>query len=130
MKKYFLSILLAFSLSTIIGQNTNPQYLFHDYIFSDLYIVDIIEIHPDSTYTSKQWSFESKKDWPSYKNIEPDVETGRIMREGEYFRITKFKDGKEVTLVSKIKLDKRKLVFYYPDSNGKLVSQGRYKRIN
>ena len=130
MKKYFLLLLLAFSITNIFSQNEDPQYLFHDYLFSDLYVVDIIEIHPDSTYTSKQWSFEDKKDWPSYKNIEPDVETGRIIKEGEYFSITKYKDGKEVTLVSKIKLNKRRLVFYYPDSNGELVAQGRYKRIN
>ncbi|WP_350293257.1 hypothetical protein [uncultured Croceitalea sp.] len=130
MKKYYLSILLAFTLSSIIGQNTDPQYLFHDYIFSDLYIVEIIEIHPDSTYTSKTWSFEDKKDWTSYKNIDPDVKNGRIIKEGAYFRYTEYKNGKEVTLESKIKLNKRMLVFYYPNSNGKLEAQGKYKRIN
>lgn len=130
MKKYYLSLFFAFSLSSMIGQNTNPQYLFHDYLFSDLYVVDIIEIFPDSTFTSKTWSFDKKKDWPSYKDMEPDVEKGRITKEGAYYRITKYRKGREVTLESKLKINKRSLVFYYPNLNGKLEAQGRYKRIN
>ncbi|WP_431157840.1 hypothetical protein [Winogradskyella poriferorum] len=130
MKKYFFLISLVFTMSMSFAQSDGPQYLFHDYLFSDLYVVDIIELFPDSTYTSKTWSFEDKKDWPNYKNMEPTIEKGRIVKEGDYYTITKFKDGKEQTLVSKIKLNKRMLTFYYPNANGKLVPQGKYKRIN
>jgi hypothetical protein len=130
MHKYLPLFLLVFSVSTGFGQKTNPKYLFHDYIFDDLYIVDIIEIHPDLTYTSSTWSFEDEKEWPSYKDMEPDVETGRMMKEGEYYTLTKYKNGKEVTLESKIKLNKRMLTFYYPNENGTLEAQGKYKRIN
>jgi hypothetical protein len=121
---------MAFTVSGTVAQNTGPKYLFHDYIFSDLYIVDIIEIHPDSTYTSKTWSFEDKKEWPSYKDIEPDIKHGRMMRDGKYFKLTRYKNGKEDTLESKVILSKRMLIFYYPNENGKLEAQGRYKRIN
>ena len=114
----------------MIGQKSDPLYLWHDYIFDGLYIVNTMEIHPDSTYTSKDWSFEDEKDWPSYRDMEPIVKKGRIERKGKYFALTEYKNGKEVYLKSKMKLNNRMLIFYYPNANGKLEAQGRYKRVN
>ena len=130
MNKYILLFLLAFKISSCIGQNSDPTYLWHDYIFDDLYIVHTLEIHTDSTYTSKDWGFEDSKEWPTYKQLEPNVKNGRIERQGKYFRMIEFKNGKEVYLESRITLNKRMLISYYPNADGKLVPQGRYKRIN
>ena len=130
MNKFYLIILMVFTLSRVVGQNTDPLYLWHDYIYDDLYIVNTMEIHSDSTYTSKDWAFEDKKEWKSYKRMKPNVKNGRIEKKGKYFILTEYKNGKEVTLKSRIKLNKRMLIFYYPNANGKLEAQGNYKRIN
>lgn len=130
MNKFYLTILIVFTLSKMAGQSTDPLYLWHDYIFDDLYIVNTLEIHSDSTYTSKDWAFEDKKEWTSYKSMKPNIKNGRIIKKGKYFVVTEYKNGKEVTLESKIKLNSRWLIFYYPNANGKLEAQGKYKRIN
>ncbi|TBM99408.1 hypothetical protein EYD45_15735 [Hyunsoonleella flava] len=130
MNKFYLSIVMVFTLSRMVGQNTDPLYLWHDYVFDDLYIVNTMEIHSDSTYTSKDWAFEEKKEWTSYKRIKPNVKNGRIKKKGKYFILTEYKNGKEVTLKSRVKLNKRMLIFYYPNASGKLEAQGKYKRVN
>ncbi len=114
----------------MVGQSTDPLYLWHDYVFEDLYIVSTIEVHPDLSYTRRIWSFEDQKDWPTYKDIEPDIKNGRMDKKGSYYFMTEDKDGKEELFESRIKLSKRRLLMYYPNENGLLVLQAIYKKIN
>lgn len=126
-----LILILISSISNVLGQNSDRTYRNHDHNYSTTYSYDVNEIiiHSDSTYTSKSWSVNSKKEWKTYKEYKPEISNGKITKNGNFITLTEYRNGNKTEYSWTIKICDKRLDFYYPNRNGKLRKTARFKRI-
>ncbi|WP_250434702.1 hypothetical protein [Hanstruepera flava] len=119
------------TLSNVFGQTSDPKYLRHDHNYSTTYFYEVTEItiHSDSTYTLKSWSINNKKECKSYKEYKPEVSNGKITRNGEFLTLTEYRNGNKTDFNWTVKVFEKRLNFYYPNKNGRLIKSAKFKRI-
>jgi hypothetical protein len=118
------------TLSNVFGQTSDPTYLRHDHNYSTTYSYEITEItiHSDSTYTLKSWSVNNKKEWKTYTEYKPEVSNGKITRNERFYTLTEYRNGNKTDFNWTVKITDKRLIFYYPNRNGKLRKSAKYKR--
>ena len=131
MKNRILILLILFSLSDIYGQSSDKIYLSHNHNYSTTYSYAItqITIHSDATYTWKNWDVTSKKDWKSYKKYKPQIDAGKITKNGEFYTFTDYRNGEKTDIIWTMKIFDKRLLLYHLGKNGKYKKIAKYKRI-
>jgi hypothetical protein len=71
----------------------------------------------------------NKKEWKTYKEYEPEISNGKIIRDGNFYKLTEYRNGNKTDFNWTVKIKERRLNFYYPNKNEKLKISARYKRI-
>ncbi|MFK7749416.1 MAG: hypothetical protein AB8B65_13555 [Kordia sp.] len=127
-----LSILFLLFFTHSFSQNEDRTYLAHGHSSGPDYSYSIreISIHSDSTYTSKNYQVDNKKEWKNYKQYTPRVSKGFIIRKGKFFILTENKDNPESFFSWTVKIKDKKLLFFYPNRRGILKRSAVYKRID
>lgn len=122
---------MLISVCSVLGQTTELKYLRHDHNYSTTYSYDVTEItiHSDSTYTLRTWMLNNKKEWKSYNKYKPEINSGKITKNGEFYTLFELRNGNKTDFDWTVKITDRRLNFYYPDEKGKLRISAKYKRI-
>lgn len=87
-------------------------------------------IHPNNTYTRKNYDVFAKREWKSYKKYTPKISKGKITKQGIYHIFTEYRSGIASDFSLTAKLKKRKLIFFYPNRRGKMRKTFVYRRID
>src|SRR5690606_38870925 len=108
--------------SNVFGQTNDQIYLAHGHNFGPTYSYGITEIiiHSDLTYTWKSYSVANKKEWKTYKIKAAEIHNGKITRNGEFYTLTEYRNGNKTDFTWTVKIFDKKILFYYPNSKGKL----------
>ena len=123
--------MLTLNLSKIFGQTSDRTYLRHGHHYGTTYSYQVsqITVHSDSTFTWKVWIMNNKKEWKTYKEFEPEISNGQITQSGKFYTLTEYRNGNKTDFNWKIKINDRRLNFYYPNKKEKLKISAKYKRI-
>lgn len=97
-----------------------------------MYSYEVTEfiIHPDSTYTRKDYMLYDKGERKNYKEYTPKISEGRITKSGDFFSLTEYRNGHKTDFFLTAKIKDRKLIFYIFNHKGKFKKTCIYKRIN
>ncbi|RKM91859.1 hypothetical protein D7033_21745 [Aquimarina sp. AD10] len=117
-------------MSNIYGQENNKIYLnrAHNYSTTYSYQVGELILKSDSTFISKSYQ-TSKKNWRNYKDVKPEIDSGRITRKGKFHILTEYRNGNKTNYTWTVKITDNSIVFFYPNRRGELRKTVRYKRI-
>lgn len=127
----FISICLLIC-TFCFSQQDDKVYLAHYHNYGFMYSYDVTEfiIHPDSTYTRKDYTLSNKRDWRNYNEYPSKTSKGRITKHGNFFKLREYRNGHKTDFYLTAKIKDRKLIFFYQNRKGKLKRGYTYKRIN
>jgi hypothetical protein len=72
----------------------------------------------------------NKKEWKTHKEYKPNISNGKITRNGKFYILTEYRNGNKTDFNWSIKINDRRLNFYYPNKKKKLKIGARYKRVD
>lgn len=128
-------ILILFATLKIcaFGQRMPKSYLGRGVVHGPTYCyrVTVVEINPDSTYLRNDYGCGDKNSWKGYSKWDTETSVGRIKKWGDYYRMTEYRNKKATGGEFKLRITKRKIIFWYVNEEPKRRSKGLVlKRIN
>ena len=127
--KSLLPIFLLIS-NFLFAQQSEKLFFgrFHNYSTVYSYGVTEISISKDSIFTRYDYKLPNKKEWKKYKNYQPRKERLRISKRGEYYVFVDSLSGEEIFEMHRLKITRKKLTYYFKDSNGDLTKGFTFKK--
>ena len=131
MKIETLILLLIFGSLNAFSQVSSRTYLsrMHDRNSTTYcYSVQELTIYSDSTYISKNWC-TSKKEWKKFRELKPEVNSGKVIRKGNNYLLSEYRNGKRTDFSRVAKITDRRVFYIYLDLKDELKRATKFKRI-